>query len=473
LFLANNLRPDLPFLEILANAWPYILICWGLLRLIEVLVWYMQSKPLPRAGVSGGEWTVIILLTLIGSGVYYANQHRGYWSRHIRIGGIEMFGETYDYGIAEQKVPAGKATRLVIENLRGNVRVTGGDAQEVKISGRKTLRSLTRAEADQGHTQTPVEVAAQGDRIVVRTNQERLPSDRRAATDLEITIPKSMSVLATGRYGDYDITGVLGGIELNSDNAGIRLHDIAGNVRIEHRRSDIIRIDGAKGDIELRGRGTDLELEDIEGQVTVAAEYYGDVQLRNLARPLRYEAGEKGGRFDLEFARLPGEVRMDLRSINAMNVVGPIRLNARSRDVYLNGITDTLTLQLERGDVEIRPGSQNFGKIDVRTRSGNIQFAAPDAARFSIKAIAHRGGIDNDFGGPLKLEEEGSGNARSAMLQGATGQGPSVSLETDRGSIIVRKAVAGEAPRLPARESQMSEPPKPPRPPRGPETEIQ
>ena len=39
LFLANNLRPDIPMLEFLGRFWPFLLIAWGAVRLVEILIW--------------------------------------------------------------------------------------------------------------------------------------------------------------------------------------------------------------------------------------------------------------------------------------------------------------------------------------------------------------------------------------------------------------------------------------------------
>ena len=36
LFLWNNLRPDIPIWELLSQYWPFFLIAWGVLQLIEI-----------------------------------------------------------------------------------------------------------------------------------------------------------------------------------------------------------------------------------------------------------------------------------------------------------------------------------------------------------------------------------------------------------------------------------------------------
>ncbi|MGH9627572.1 MAG: LiaF transmembrane domain-containing protein, partial [Bryobacteraceae bacterium] len=174
LFLMNNLRPDLPLLEVAARYWPFVLIAWGVLRLLEVLYWTVTRKPLPDHGVSGGEWVLIVFLCLAGSGLFFFHNRIGGWPpTQIRMRGIEVFGESFDYPLKEQTIEAGKAPRVVIENFRGNVRVTGSDTSQVIVNGRNTVRALERARADEANEAAVLEMSKQGETVVIRTNQER------------------------------------------------------------------------------------------------------------------------------------------------------------------------------------------------------------------------------------------------------------------------------------------------------------
>src|SRR6266436_6733746 len=91
-----------------------------------------------------------------------------------------------------------------------------------------------------------------------RSNQERVSEDRRATTDLEVAVPRGASIEGRGRSGDFDITGVAGGVEISSDNAGVRLNKIGGSVKVDVKRSDIVRAVDVNGGVEVAGRGNDL-----------------------------------------------------------------------------------------------------------------------------------------------------------------------------------------------------------------------
>jgi len=67
-FLTRNLWQEVPLFQLVAQYWPFLLIAWGVLRLLEVLLEAARSKPLPTGGLSGGEVALIVLLCVIGSG---------------------------------------------------------------------------------------------------------------------------------------------------------------------------------------------------------------------------------------------------------------------------------------------------------------------------------------------------------------------------------------------------------------------
>jgi DUF4097 and DUF4098 domain-containing protein YvlB len=457
LFLMNNLRPDLPLLEVMGRYWPVLLIAWGVLRLLEILYWSLRSRPLPAAGVSGGEWTLVVLIALVGSGLYFTHRLVAKWPEgRLNMRGIEIFGESYDFPLSAQKA-AGKTPRVVIENLRGNARVVGIDSEEVKVSGRKTIRAFQQSDANTANQQSPLEILATGDRIVVRTNQDRASGEQRISADLEISVPRGATVEARGRFGDFDISEITGGVEVDSDNAGVRLNNIGGNARLDLRRSDIVRAVNVKGAVDIKGgRGQEVELENIEGQVTVNGSFAGDMQFRNLAKPLRFDSSQTG----LSVEKVPGQIRVALGQITAENVVGPMRLTSRSRDVVIGDVSQSVEIVLDRGDIDVRPGKAPLAKMDIETRSGNILMALPESAKFDLTAVTRRGQVENEYGEPLRVvAESGRDRSHGATLAGVVGQGPQLKLTTDRGTITVRKASGIEVSR------RTAAPPAPPNPP--------
>ncbi len=457
LFLLNNLWPELSVLAAVGNWWPAALIGWGFLRLIEITAWKSAGRPLPQNGLSGGEWTFIVFLCIVGSAAFTANRYRDRWPMRINTGGLEMLGESFDYPQAEQVLNgAGKSPRLLIENLRGNARIVGADGEGVKATGRMSVRSFQRSDAEKVSKDCKLEIVRQGDLIVVRTNQDRAPSSTKVSADLEITVPRGATVETRGRYGDFEIVDIGGAINVDSDNAGVRINNAGGAVRINTRNSDVIRVVNAKSTVEISGRGQDVELEGIGGQATVSGSYRGEMTFRNLAKPVRVE----DNRSELRCERIPGTVSMSRGEFSGNDVVGPVVIRGQSKDVELSNYTESLEVSVDRGDVDIRPGRVPVGRMDVKTRGGNVTLALPEGAKFTIEAATDRGEIDNSYGEPLRQDRAGKG----AKLEGSVGAGPALRIHTDRGTVHVQKGGAAAVPVPPA-------PPAAPAPPGMPKVE--
>jgi hypothetical protein len=455
-FLLKNIRPDLPLFDMFMNYWPFLLIAWGGLRLVEILFLYFRGSSLPVSGVSGGEWALVIILSIIGSSVWGVQRFSRDNFGKIRIGGVEVFGESYDYSLDAKKAQIPKNSRIVIDNPRGNTRIVGADIDEVRLGGRKSVRAMSRDEADKANNKTGVRLDVAGSTVTITGNQDNVDGSR-VSTDMEITVPKGVSIETRGRYGDFEISDVLGEVSINSDNAGVRLQNIGGRVKIETRKSDIIRAIDVKGDLELKGRGRDIELESIAGQVTINGSYSGETTLRKLAKTVRFDSNG----MDFRVERIPGELQLSLSTLTGSNLVGPMIVHARSKDVRLTDVVDSIDLDINNGDVELRQSRMPIGKVDVKLGTGSIELALPKQALFTIAGATRRGEINNDFDARLKHSEED----RGARISGSLGAGPEIKLNTSRGELTLRKMTPAEAVMAEAPEAPKS-PKAPPPPPR-------
>jgi DUF4097 and DUF4098 domain-containing protein YvlB len=449
LFLWRNLHPETQIFDLVSLYWPFILIAWGLLRLVEVLVWSRQGY---RSGLSGGEVVLIVFLCVIGSGIWQAHRN----GLNFIGNGVELWGQQYDYPITAS-APAAGMKRIVFENPRGNIKVTGGDTQTVEVTGQETIRSYARQEADHTHDATPVEIVQEGDHLLVRTNQDRAPNNQRTSDDLEVAVPHGMAVEARAGTGDFEIADIAGDVDLTSDRGDVRLSGVGGNAHLEIGHSELIRASGIKGNIELQGNGSDIDFENVSGEVTVTGEYNGTLDFKNLAKPLQFE-GTRNTEVHLQAA--PGRISMDRSQFSAKDIVGPVRLVTGARDVTVEQFTVSMDLETEHGDIELTPGRAPLPSIDARSANGRIDLVLPPKAVFNLQATAETGDAVNDFGPPIQKDVTG----RTATLTGKVGEGPTIRLTTDRGWISVRKE--GSVSSLPdeARPERPEKPEKPEKP---------
>jgi hypothetical protein len=429
LFLLNNIRPELNLFSLFAKYWPFLLIGLGVLRLLEVLAYAAGSKPLPTRGLSGGEIFLLVLVCIVGS--MFFQVHRPWGPFRVGRHTMDIFGESFDYPASQHKA-IGEKSRILFDNVRGNVRVNGGDAAEINITGHKTIRAYNKSDADTANEQSPLEVLVQGDRVIVRTNQDRVSEDHKVSNDLEVTVPRGASIEGRGRYGDFDITDISGAVQIASDNAGVRLNKIGGNAKVDVKRSDIVRVVDVKGMVEVLGHGGDLELENIDGPVTVSGAFAGNLEFKNFSKPFHFESRNT----DFRVERLPGRISMDLAALTGVNLVGPITLTSKSKDIKLEEFTQSVNLDLERGDIELRPHNVPLPKIEGRIRNvGNIDLALPAQGKFELTVSTDKGEVRNEYNSAVSVGAEG----RSQTMKISEGGGQAIQLSTARGTVTVRK----------------------------------
>jgi DUF4097 and DUF4098 domain-containing protein YvlB len=396
--------------------------------LVEVL--YHASRgvappPRPLVGI-GLFWTFVLVMLAVWGGARH-----GIRIGRIDAGGVSILGTDYAYDVSANGSTEG-ITRVVLDNLHGNLSVKGEEGGDVKVTGRKTVRAFNRTDADLANNQSQVRVERQGDLMVIRAEEPKSMRMLSVSTDLDITIPKGLNVEARGRSGDLTIDDVGGSVDVSNGRGDVRLNDIGKDVKIESSRSGLIRASDVKGNLDLEGRGGDLQIENIQGQVTVNGEYSGTMEFRSLAKPLHFQSA----RSDFRAEQIPGSVTLDLRDMKLDNVVGPVRFEGLTRDIQATDVTNSLELSVDRGDIQVTQTKTPLPKMDIRSRlNGDITLTVPEKSEFDLDGRTGQGEGDNDFGSPLVNQSEG----RAATIRGRVGSGPPIALFTKRGKLSVRK----------------------------------
>lgn len=432
LFLLRSVMPGFNLGEVFRLYWPYMLIGWGVLALVEVCIRFAAGSVIPVNGVSGGSWFLVIFIAIVGLSSFELHRSAGWWQNIGFDHGFSMLGEEHEFSVQPQQNSVPAAAHIVIERFRGDAKISGSEGTDLIVSGHKEIRAMGDSDVGRANSLTPVDVIVQGSTVIIRCNQDKADPRTAVTTNLDITVPKGASIEATGVRGDFDISAITGDVDLSSENAGVRLQDLGGSVKVDTRRSDLVRCVNVNGSVDLRGHGEDVELTKIAGQVIIDGDYTGTVTLHDLAKAVRIE----DMRTQLEIQQIPGEVRLERGTLSLQNIVGPVKLNTHATDVELDGVSNEVSMDIDKGDVEIRSAQVPLGKMNIRTRAGNIEVALPEKAGFALNANTDRGEIDNEYGDSLMQHTQG----RGAQLQGTVGSGPDVVLNTGRGSITIRKS---------------------------------
>ena len=400
LFLARNLYPDLQIGEYISRFWPYVLILWGALCIVEIVYWASTAQPLPRRGVSGGEWILIAFLCMLGTGFHVARGTVRWWPERIPWQGVRAIGERYDYPVNTEK-PASKTPRILIEDFRGDLQIMGSDVDTVSVTGRKSIRSLDKDAADKADRESSFDITGDANQMTLRLHQ---PSGfgPQLSSSLEMTVPKGASVEAL----------------LGKDK----------------RHDGDLRIAGLEGSVNLSGNAVNLTVQDIQGQVSIDGAYTGEVHLQKLAKGIHF----KSQRTDFTTSAVPGEIHMDAGNFTGEGLTGPTRLTSRSRDVHMRDFREAMDIDLERGDLTLEPLQTPLARIQAKLSSGDVSIVMPAAAGFSLKATTERGEITNGLGASFKVDSDG----HQETLTGATGAGPQIAIDVKRGSISASRGSA-------------------------------
>ena len=427
-FLINNIRPDLISLSRIGDYWPFLLIGAGIIGLVEVLFHVSRgATPPPRPFYGAGIFWILVLGLVIATASRNHNLRMGRFDSP----GVSFFGSDFDYDINAAESPRG-VTRVVLDNLHGNLSLKGGDQGDIKVTGRKTVRAFNRNDADRANQQTQVHIERQGDSLLIRTEDFNGPRLIQISTDLDITIPRGVSVESRGRNGDLTVDDIDGPVDVSAGRGDVRMNHIVKDVKIEASRSGEIHVTDLKGSFDLEGRGSDIQLENIAGPVTINGEFGGDIEFRALAKPLRFNSS----RTEFHVEAVPGSITMDLGDLNLENVSGPVHFKTGVRDIHATDVTGALDLMVDRGDIQVTVGKSPVPKVDVHTRNGDISLALPGNAEFQMDGSTSQGDVDNEFGGGLQTQS----NGHAATIKGHAGNGPLVTVGTDRGTISVKKS---------------------------------
>ena len=236
--------------------------------------------------------------------------------------------------------------QLDLNVMRGEVVITTWERNEMRIIADHSRSSR-------------LDVSGTSSTVRVRM---RDGSGGRSDVDLELTVPRSMSLQINGTFLDSDVRGVGGEVSIESVQGDIYLSGGSGRVSLHSVQGDI-ESHGSSGRIELNSSNGDITIDDADGEITAET--------------------------------LNGEIDMD---------------GVRSSNV------DATTVN---GDVDYRGTIDAAGRYTFDTHNGDITLFVPAdiSATFSVSTFS--GEFDTGF--PITLTETSSDGKRLEFTLGSGG----------------------------------------------------
>jgi DUF4097 and DUF4098 domain-containing protein YvlB len=429
LFLANNLNRDLRIWELFYRYWPVLLIIWGLAKLFDYFASRRTGEASPPT-FSGGEFFLLLLILIAGGALTTA----GEFGRRVDWEGLPPWirGTPYTFTVEAKAENVKPESRVSISVERGDIHVLPEDSTEIRVVAKKTVTTSDREEeARRRADDVRVDIVSIPDGYEIRQT-DRYSAQGRIRLDLEVHLPKKMSIEARTNRGNITINGLAGSVNLISRSGDVEIRDVAKDIEVQMTRGDC-RVTDAKGNVRVTGRGSEIEIADVQGEATVEGEFSG----------LRFTRVRKGLRFlsqrtDLTVGELAGRLELASGDLDLTDVRGNVSLTTRNKDIRMENVAGRITIHNRRGNVELRLAEAPKQEIEVENESGSVELNLPASSAFEIKASSRNGDVESDFSGPeLKKTEE----QRTQKLEGKVGdRGPQIRLQTTYGSVHLRKA---------------------------------
>ena len=301
-----------------------------------------------------------------------------------RRGGGSGRGPEYTENFS-RTVRIGRTGALDLQNVAGDISVTGGGGDDVRIEAVKRVRHPNEAEAKVLLSEIAIEVADRGGRVEVRTEYPRR-RNWSGGVDFTLSVPRDASVA------------------LRSVSGTVKVTNINGELRAETVSGDIIMMTAKK--------------------LRVAKTVSGDVEISESAAD------------ELSLGTVSGDVivnRLKGNGFDAQTVSGDLRLT----DVEI----DHASIRSVSGDIDYSGRLARNGRYQFQSHSGDIRVTPADAKGFAIEASTFSGDVRSDYALTLQTSPANSFTpGRNRSVRGSFGDaGATLTLQSFSGDIVIVK----------------------------------
>jgi hypothetical protein len=407
--------------RVLLHWWPLLLIFWGALKLYERMA---GSRTYDGSGsrITPGEvFLVLGLLALVGVvvAVEGVKEHFPDWAR----------GDTTAIDLDVSPKPAPVNARITIRGIRGDISVRSSDEPEIRVNGKKNVRSWNQTDAQRVAERVGVEIVANGDGFEVQPTS----GDSRVSVDMDVVVPSKAAVTIRNEKGDISVADLGTSVNINSGSGDIDVRNTNGDVSIDMRRGDA-KISTTKGDVKASGTGESVDVVNATGNFTINGEFVGPIRAEKVAKGVRFVSH----RTDLTLTQLSGHMEAGSGNLEIVDAPGNLNVRTHEEEIRVENAGGKIKIENRNGNIEVRFSSPPKEDIDIVNASAGITLGLPESSSFQIVADCHSGDIDSEFEADSLKKTTVSGDAHLEGKYGS-GRGPKITLKTSYGSISIHK----------------------------------
>src|ERR1700682_376739 len=449
LFLLHNYR-GYELRGVLLHWWPLILIFWGVIKLYERTM-PGRAQEAGAARVSGGEILLILgLLALMGIVISVDAVKHKIPDMDLDFGSFGRNSFNYDLEVEPKKVPAN--ARINIRAGRGDINVRASDSAQIRVSGKKNVRSWNESEAQRLSESASVEIVQNGDAYEIRPKGFDI-GDTRVGMDLDIDVPAKATLNVVSRKGNISISDMSSPVTVSNQNGNVEVRNIGGDVSIDIHRGDV-KVSDVKGDVKISGKGGEIETVNASGGLTLDGEFHGPIRADKVAKGVRFVSG----RSDLTITQLSGHMELSSGNLEITDAPGNLFVRTNRYDVSIEKAGGKMKVDNRDGNINVRFSTAPKEDIELNDSNATISLSMPGTSSFEIVADCHSCEIDSDFSGDgLKKTSTESGDSHLEGKYG-TKRGPKIILKTSYGTISLHKTSSEAAPPSPPRVPAPPEP---------------
>lgn len=277
LFLASNvlgsmgvspLRAGIQTLVWFGTYWPVLLIAWGIYKV------YQRFRSPESSHVTSLEVVALVWILVMGLAIRGVGRMVTELGVHASVDdfagllGPALLGPAHRI-FEEETFDPGSAAVLVVENPSGQVVVSGSDEATLQVRLVKQIRSFSEADAMRALSSVDLEFHAGDERAQLSLSDD---DSRAIRTDLEIRVPKTLSLKIVNHHGGVRIEGVEAPAEVTTANGDVEAVNLTAGIDVETRRATI-RLEQISGGTKARNEHGDIHAISIVGDVSAITEH--------------------------------------------------------------------------------------------------------------------------------------------------------------------------------------------------------